>query len=122
MRDPLLLLAASVCCLLAFSWFALAMDVHWQQVRATGAPAPSVKRLLRMLAIAALAVSLGLCLSVDHATMASLVWVMLIAASALAVTFTLSWQPRWLAPAIVWLPQGASQGTSQTHGKTIAGS
>ncbi len=114
MRDSLLLLAASICSLLAFSWLALAMDVHWQQVRA-GAPTSSVKRLLRVLAIAALTISLALCLSVDHATMAVLVWVMLLAASALIVTFTLSWQPRGLAPAIGWLPQRSSQ----TPGKPV---
>lgn len=118
MRDSLLLAAAGVCSTLAFAWLALAMDVHWQQVRASASPGPSVKRLLRVLAVATLAISLALCLTVDHATMATLVWVMLLAAGALLVTFTLSWQPRWLAPAIVWLPRTILQ----TPGKSIAGS
>ena len=110
MRDPLLLAVAALCCILGFGWLALAMDVHWQQVRETSIQTSGVKRMLRMLAIAALGVSLLLCLTVDHGSMASLVWVMLLALAALIVTFTLSWRPRLLAPLVAWIPQvpGAS--------------
>ena len=50
-------------------------------------------RLFIMLAIAG---SLGLCLAVDHASMAALVWVMALAAAALVVAMALSWRPHWL--------------------------
>lgn len=86
------------------AWFALAMNVHWQQVRA-GASLPRGKATaLRIAGALALALSLWLCLGVDHVSMASLVWVMSLAAAALIVAFTLSWRPRLLA----WLalPRG----------------
>jgi len=43
-----------------------------------------------------LAISLGFCLTADHASMAALVWVMGLAASALAIAFALTWKPQWL--------------------------
>ncbi|MBB6092540.1 hypothetical protein HNQ60_001418 [Povalibacter uvarum] len=104
MRDPALLAVAAICCILSFSWLALAMDVHWQQVRETSIQTIGVKRMLRVLAVVALGVSLSLCLKVDHGSMASLVWVMLLALAALIVTFTLSWRPRVLAPLVAWIP------------------
>lgn len=80
------------------TWLALAMEVHWQQVRAVDTP-PSARtvRLLRGLGAAALAASLLACLKADHATMAVLVWVMSITGGALLVAFTLAWRPRTLA-------------------------
>jgi hypothetical protein len=57
--------------------------------------------LLRGLGATALAASLALCLAVDHVSMASLVWVMTLAASALVVALTLSFRPgalAWLVP------------------------
>lgn len=97
MRDALLLLLALLSSLLACGWLALAMDVHWQQA----VRRPPLKRrwvlTLRTAGALALALSLWLCLQVDHASMAALVWVMSLAAAALTVTFTLSWRPQWLA-------------------------
>ena len=112
MRDQLLLAIAAICCILSFSWLALAMDVHWQQVRESSSQTIGVKRLLRMLAVAALGVSLALCLTVDHGSMASLVWIMLIALAALIVTFTLSWRPRLLAPLVAWIRHVPRAGVS----------
>lgn len=97
-------------CALGTAWLALAMDVHWQQARGLDAPVrPGSARLLRGLGIAALLASLLICLRVDHATMAALVWVMALAGSALAVAFTLSWRPRLLAPLVAWVPQAWSE-------------
>lgn len=98
-----MLAAALACSVLGFAWLALAMDVHWHQAR--GAPPPSLRlrRTLRALGALALAASLALCLRTDHASMAVLVWVMALAAGALAVAFTLSWRPRWLRAAVVWV-------------------
>jgi hypothetical protein len=93
-------LAASV---LGMAWLALAMESHWEQVRGT-APLPArTVRALRLLGTVGLGASLALCLAVDHASMAALVWVMGLAASALAVAFTLTWRPRWLAALMPWV-------------------
>lgn len=99
MRDALLLAAAMLAATAGMGWLALALDVHWEQVRGADPLAPSTARLLHALGLAA---SLALCLTVDHASMASLVWVMALAAAALAVAFTLTWRPRWLGPLVVW--------------------
>ncbi|QPF73254.1 DUF3325 domain-containing protein [Roseateles sp. DAIF2] len=100
MREEMLMLAgALLAALLGLAWLALAMDVHWEQVRGRGAPQPrGAVRALRVLGVLALAGSLWLCLLVDHVSMASLVWLMALAAAALTVAFTLSWKPRLLAP------------------------
>lgn len=94
MHEALLLGAALLAALAGMGWLALAMQVHWEQ--ACGAAVQAPARLLRVLGALALAGSLGLCLVVDHASMAALVWVMALAAAALAVAMALSWRPRWL--------------------------
>lgn len=103
MRDSLLLVGALLTGMAGFAWLALAMDVHWRQVRADIATGLAAKRELRILGGLALAISLGLCLAVDHPTMAALVWFMMLTASALTVTFTLTWRPRWLSPLVAWI-------------------
>ncbi len=83
------------------AWLALAMKAHWQQVRGSAAPPPGTRRLLRVLGTTSIAASLALCLDVDHVSMAALVFVMSLAASALLVALTLGFRPRalaWLAP------------------------
>lgn len=89
------LTAALVACLAGMGWLALAMEAHWAQVRAGHRPPATVRRL-RVQGALGLAVSLALCLRADHPSMAALVWVMLLAAAALAVALTLTWKPRWL--------------------------
>ncbi|KAF1042928.1 DUF3325 family protein [Xylophilus sp.] len=106
MRDALLLAAAQAAALIGLGWLALAMDAHWEQVRGSWPPPPRAAVLLRVLGAAALAGSLALCLAVDHASMAVLVWVMALAAAALVLAFTLAWRPRALGPLIAWLPHG----------------
>jgi Protein of unknown function (DUF3325) len=59
--------------------------------------------VLRSLGGSALFVSLLLCLSVDRASMASLVWVMLLATAATSIAFILSWRPRLLVPLILYV-------------------
>ncbi len=98
-----MLLGALVCCIVGFAWLALAMNIHWQQVRSDRALTRTSALILRVLGVAAVVASLALCLAVDHASMAALVWVMALAAAALTVAFTLSWRPRWLAPLVLWL-------------------
>jgi hypothetical protein len=99
----MILLAALLACFLGLAWLALAMDVHWQQVRGAGIPGAGIRRLLRALGALALLASLILCFVADHASMAVLVWVMALAGGALLVAFTLSWKPRMLAPLVIWV-------------------
>lgn len=97
-----LLVAATIACISGLAWLALAMDVHWKQVR-TDVPGVGTAKVLRILGSLALLISLFLCLATAHASMASLVWVMLLAASALIVAFTLTWRPRLFAWLIIWV-------------------
>ena len=100
MPDSLLLIAALACSTAGMGWLALAMDVHWNQVFVSHrARRPAV---LRVLGSAALVASLLLCLAADTATMAVLVWMMLLAISAAAIAFVLSTRPRILAPLAGW--------------------
>jgi Protein of unknown function (DUF3325) len=107
MGRPLLLAAALLCTTCGLGWLALAMETHWQQVRAEVAAGRGTVRRLRALGTLALLLGLWLCLSADHATMAVLVWVMAIAGSALMIAFTLSWRPHWLLPLVAWIRPGA---------------
>jgi hypothetical protein len=101
MLDGFLLLGAFAATLIGFGWLALGMNAHWKQVR-RGLPSAGTVLVLRVLGSAALFVSLMLCLSVDHASMASLVWVMLLAAAAMCIAFTLTACPRLLMPLVIW--------------------
>ena len=100
MPKALLLTIALFACICGMAWFALAKDMHWQQLR-SGVSAQ--RRLLRLLGTLSLIASLLLCLAADHASMAALVWIMALAGSALMVAFILAWRPRLLAPLIAWL-------------------
>jgi hypothetical protein len=100
--DALQLALAFLCSICGMSLLALAMKVHWQQVHDNEGPSASAAVTLRSLGVSALALSLWLCLRVDHVSMASLVWVMSLAASALIVALTLTWRPRWLAWPAPW--------------------
>lgn len=110
---PSLLRALALLCSLGgLAWLALAMEVHWQQVMGPHAPlARSTAWVLRVLGTLALSASLALCLYADHVSMAVLVWVMALAASAAAVAFVLAWRPRWLA----WLAAPAASARLQNR-------
>jgi len=98
----LLLTAAWLVCAMGMACLALAMEAHWSQVRAGRALSPNGAWRLRALGVAGLALSLVLCLAADHPSMAVLVWVMTIGASALVVALTLTWRPRWLS-VLAWV-------------------
>lgn len=101
--QALLLAAAVLTCTLGLAWLALAKSSHWAQVRGDEqALPPGARRLLHALGTTALAASLALCLVADHPGMAVLVWVMALAAGALAVAMTLAWRPRWLVGLLIW--------------------
>ncbi|GKS95670.1 DUF3325 domain-containing protein [Acidovorax sp. SUPP2825] len=104
MLDALLLLAALAANGAGLGWLALAMGVHWAQALGDGVPQPRrTVAQLRWAGVAALAGSLALCLSVDHGSMASLVWVMALAGAALCIAFTLAWRPRVLGLLVPWV-------------------
>lgn len=92
----LFLVAAGAASLLALTWLALSMDDHWQQVHGQASPRPDTRKTLRALGVLGLAASLFLCLGADHASIAVLVWLMLVPASAITVAMTLAWRPAWL--------------------------
>lgn len=98
MPDAALQILALLSTVVGMGWLALAMDVHWDQVREARARSRAVIVSLRVLGWSSLVVSLLLCLVADTATMAVLVWMMLLALSAATIAFVLSWRPRVLAP------------------------
>jgi uncharacterized protein DUF3325 len=102
MSDTGLLLSGLLATLLGMGWLALAMDAHWAQLRGDAARSRGVIAALRVLGAAGLSTSLVLCLLADTATMAVLVWMMMLAVSAFTVAFLLSWRPRALSPLIAW--------------------
>lgn len=96
MANASLLALALLLSFCGMGWFALAKDPHFQQVLGQGAERKRSARAVRSLGAGAVLASLALCLAVDHASMASLVWIMMLTAAALLVTFTLAYRPRWL--------------------------
>ena len=105
MPDACLLVLALLSSAVGMAWLALAMEVHWQQARGTGT-GPGRRRVVALRALGTLALlqSLLLCLQADHATMAVLVWIMSLAASACGVAQMLAWRPRSLGWLVAWLP------------------
>ena len=96
MHKAVLLTLAMLCSASGLAWLALAMEVHWQQAR--GAHAIAARRTvigLRVLGVIALIASLLICLRADHPSMAVLVWVMSLAAGAVAVALLLAWLVAW---------------------------
>jgi len=102
MPDQLALAGAVLLNVAGFAWLALAMDVHWNQVRGSGKLSQGRRTLLRLTASSAFLISFLLCNLSDHATIAALVWVMALTAGALLVAFTLTWRPPLLRP-LSWL-------------------
>lgn len=112
MPDPALaaclLAAALLASVSGMGWLALSMPVHAQQVWG-GAASTTSLRALRWMGAVALFAALLLCLAVDHATMASLVWVMALAGASLCIAFTLAWQPQWLRALAPWVRAGGNR-------------
>lgn len=113
MLDVLLRALALLCCTAGFAWLALSMESHWEQVRGAQPLPRGTVIALRALGGMALIGSLLLCLRVDHASMAALVWVMSLAASALIVAFTFTWRPRWVAPLWPWVRKQDASATQK---------
>ena len=99
MLDTLLTAAAFGVTYLAFALLALAQEAHWSGVTGSleAPPAMEVRRW-RQLAGAGLALACALCLLGNGAGFGVLLSVLMLGACAIAVAFTLTWQPRWLHP------------------------
>lgn len=98
-------------CTAGFAWLALAMPAHWQQVCGAQAQPARAVTVLRVFGAAGVVGALLLCLRADHASMAALVWVLLLAAASTLVAFALSWRPRLLRPlaaCVGWIGPGAA--------------
>jgi hypothetical protein len=96
------LAAALLMAVAGMAWLALAMPVHAHQAWGE-LPSPRARRVLRGLGYVALGTALVLCLRVDHASMAVLVWVMALAAGALSTALVLAWHPRRLRLLAPWV-------------------
>lgn len=100
MADALLLALSFVCAFAGMGWLALALKPHWVQVHGAVRHDASLARKLRSFGTTCLMLSLAVCLGVDHASMACLVWVMTLSAASLLVAMALAYAPRslsWLA-------------------------
>lgn len=76
-------------------WLALSLLPHWRQALGEKPLSKSRQKILRILGYAALTFALGLCLRVDHASMAVLVWMMAMSGAAFCVAMLFAWRPRW---------------------------
>jgi hypothetical protein len=85
------------------AWLAASMQAHWLQVRGAPDLGWHDAASLRVLGAFSLLGALGACLRADHASMAALVWVLMMAAAASTVAFVLAWRPTWLRPLVAWL-------------------
>lgn len=92
MNDALWLIAAFITLLTGMGWFALSMQIHWEQVfNMTARKSP--RWLLRIQGCVALLMSAVFCGIADHPSMAVLVWVLLLSAAAFVVAMLLSGYP-----------------------------
>lgn len=94
MLEALLTIAATAASYLAMALFALAQEEHWQ--RAGMAPATTLARRWRHVAVIILMLAGVLCVAGHGAGFGLILWVMLIGAAIVAVALTLSWRPQWL--------------------------
>lgn len=97
MADALLLAMSFLCALVGMSSLALALKPHWAQVRGPVPHSQALARRLRFFGTTCLMLSLVVCLALDHASMACLVWIMTLGAAALLVAMALAYAPRSLA-------------------------
>ena len=91
-HETLWLISAIIITGMAMGWMALSKPTHWKQVEKN---APAVTRL-RVAGWIALLLSAICSLKADHASMAVLVWLMLISAASISTGMVLSMKPSWL--------------------------
>ncbi len=97
MLESLTTFAALGLGLAGWALLALSQREHW--LAAAGElPYPPVRRLrvARLVAALLLAGALSACVAGHGEGFGTLLWMLLLAAGALGVAFTLAWRPRWL--------------------------
>jgi len=97
--ELLTMLGAAAMMYVAFAWLALSQEEHWRALPGNAdqtAPAPHVLRRWRWWAACVLACACALCLWGHGPSFGIVLSLLLSAASAMAVAFTLSWRARWL--------------------------
>ena len=102
MSDPLLLAATLGSAYLGFGLLALSQARHRRKLDHRYAPTPRQALVLRSLGGGALLASLGASLLRDGPGFGALLWATGLSGAALAVSFTLTWRPRWLWPLAPW--------------------
>jgi len=114
MAEALWLITAGALSLAGMAWLALAMEGHWSQVMQRPAEAAiRTRQALRMFGAIALPLALLACLQADRPSMAVLVWLMLLAGSAVLVAMLLAHRPQALRAA---LPLGGPGGPGIRRG------
>jgi len=96
----LLLVAAGLASYAGFACLALAMARHWTEASGQVMDVAPHRRSLPPLGFSTLGVSYALCVYRDGPSFGTLLWVLLCYATAIAVALTLTWQPRFLLPAV----------------------
>lgn len=116
MTQLVLMLAASLLSLVGFAWLALSQERHFEQVH--GSPMPAGRRwgVQRGLGGAAIALALPLCVVGEGGGFGTLLWLVMISSAAMAVTFTLTWRPRWLRAMACRSRRGADRRTARDGG------
>jgi len=97
MAEVLSLGLAALLSLTGMGWLALSLDVHWQQIFGHQAVLSARTTMrLRLVGGTGLLLSAVFCFVADRPSMAVLVWLMLLAASATVITQLLAWRAPWL--------------------------
>lgn len=103
MAEALTLCLAALIALAGMGWLALSLEVHWRQIFGRKAVLTAAKANgLRLAGWTSLLLSAVLCFIADRPSMASLVWVMLLAVAAGLVALLLAWRAHWLRPLVFW--------------------
>jgi hypothetical protein len=97
--EALASMLAFALCYLASGLFALGQSVHLKSVDPLApVPAPSGQKRHKLLATSLLAGAFAPLFATQGGSFGFLLWVMLLSAAALSLSFTLSWRPGWLQP------------------------
>ena len=95
-NSSVLLMLAVVMGLASFAWLALAMDIHWKKVHEGRNAGAHPAKVLRLMGWVGLLVTAIICFMADRPSMAVLVWIMLLAATAPSVGMILTYRPQLL--------------------------
>lgn len=94
----LAVLSASIA---GMGWLAMSMPAHARQIWGSARP-PIGALVLRGIGATSLMLALALCLYLDHASIAVLVWVMAASVAGMVVALLLAWRPHWLRLLAPW--------------------